>query len=188
MTNILLFGAPGAGKGTMSKLIAEKLGMQHLSTGDIIRKEIADKTEVGLLAEKMMVGGNLASDELVIRMVKETILKSENKVGFIFDGFPRTIAQAKSLDVFLFKRKTPIKFLFNLKVEDELVIKRIIARGPRVGESADDVKKEAVRRLAIYKKETFPLLEYFSNRSKTVDIDGAQEIDKEFEEILKHLK
>jgi len=188
MTNLLLFGAPGAGKGTMAKLIAKELNMEHLSTGDIIRAEIQNKTETGLLAEKMMAGGNLASDELVIRMVKETIIRSTNTNGFIFDGFPRTVPQAKALDAFLFKRKNPIKYLFNLEVTDQLVINRMIDRGPRAGESADNVIGEAHNRLNIYKTETYPILDYFKSRSKVVNIDGSQEIQKEFEEILEYLK
>ena len=187
MKNILLFGPPAAGKGTMSTKLKELLGLHHLSTGDIIRNEISNQTETGKLAQKIMAGGNLLSDEIVIRMTKEAIINCTNENGILFDGFPRTVAQAKALEQLMFYRKKPLNIFFNLKINDWTVIERIKSRGARPGENPEKVLEESKNRLAVYKTETAPVLDYFRGRINVVDIDAEQPIDAEFAEIMVHI-
>jgi adenylate kinase len=162
MKNIILIGPPGAGKGTQAKLISEKLGLIHISTGDLIREEQAKDTKIGKLANQMTDRGNFLPDNIVTTMVKQKVIDNPNAAGFIFDGFPRTVDQAKSLDEFLNSRKTPISKIILLEVTDDIIKKRISERAIATNRP-DDTPEVLQTRLDVYKKQTLPVLNYYKN-------------------------
>ena len=185
MKTILLFGPPASGKGTMSEKLIKDLGYKHFSTGDIIREEIKKETPIGKKAVKIMKGGNLLTDEIVIEMVKSQIKKNKNKKGILFDGFPRTIKQAE----FITKELSNIDIVFYLKIKKDIALKRIMSRGLRVGEDKATFKKDSNNRFSVYNNETKPVLKYLkSQKLQVVEIDASQNITKEYSEIKKHIK
>ena len=183
MLNIILFGPPGAGKGTQSENIIEKYELNHISTGDLFRKHMGEGTKLGILAQEYIDEGNLVPDELVIRMV-EFKIKSESKAkGFLFDGFPRTVAQAIALDVMLNARGLPISIMLALVVNDDEIRTRLRLRGKTSG-GADDQNDERINnRIKIYKKETIPVANYYNKQSKYKGINGVGRINEIFNDI-----
>jgi len=184
MRNIVLFGKPGAGKGTQSDKIIEKYKLVHLSTGDLFRKHLKEGTELGTLAKKYMDEGHLVPDEVVIGMVKDKILsEKENGAGFIFDGFPRNNAQAAVLDKMLEENGLHISGMIALDVDDAEAVKRVLERG-KVSGRADDQDEEIVKnRIKVYNEETLPVAEYYKAQNKYTMINGVGSIDSIFENI-----
>lgn len=182
MKNIIIFGPPGTGKGTMSEKISEEFKLRHISTGDIIRKNQKEKTKIGLLADKIVDSGGLLPDKIVNEMVKQEIIDDTESIGFIFDGFPRTAGQAKMLDQFLNKRKTPITKVIHLDADKYTVLNRIIERGKTSGRE-DDNSSVFTTRWDAYQKETLPALQYFEGRGKVSKINSEQTIDEVYAEV-----
>lgn len=178
MLNIVLFGPPGAGKGTQSERLIEKYNLIHLSTGDIFRANIKGETELGLLAKSYMDKGNLVPDEVTINMLKSEVMKVTNPAGFIFDGFPRTNPQAKALDEFLASIQTGITLMVGLEVAEEELKERLKKRAEISGRP-DDANSEVIQnRIQVYRNETEPVKEYYANQGKYVGIDGIGSIDE----------
>jgi adenylate kinase len=183
MFNLILFGPPGSGKGTQSEKIVEKFGLIHLSTGNLLRQEIADKTPLGLEAKNFMDKGQLVPDEVVIGMIDSSLVKHADAKGFLFDGFPRTVAQAEALDKLLVLKKTSISKVIALEVIEEELIKRLVKRGETSGRS-DDTNEEVIRkRFAVYKEETEPVADHYKQRGKFEAIRGIGTIDEIFDAV-----
>jgi adenylate kinase len=185
MLNIILFGPPGAGKGTQSEKIIQKYHLTHLSTGDLFRKHLSEGTELGKLAQKYMDEGNLVPDEVVIRMVELKVRNENDTPGFIFDGFPRTVNQAKALDILLNNMGQPISAMITLEVEEEELKKRILQRGKDSGRTDDQDEEKINNRIRVYKEETLPVAEYFQKQNKLYKIKGVGGIDEIFKKICK---
>jgi adenylate kinase len=183
MFNLILFGPPGSGKGTQSEKIVEKFGLIHLSTGNLLRQEIADQTGLGLAAKSFMDKGQLVPDEVVIGMIDSCIEKHAAAKGFLFDGFPRTAAQAEALDKLLSLKKTAISKVVALEVDEEELTKRLVKRGETSGRS-DDTNEEVIRkRFAVYRSETEPVAEHYKIQGKFEAIKGIGTVDEIFETI-----
>jgi len=183
MLNLVLFGPPGAGKGTQSQKLIEKYQLVHLSTGDILRGEIAQGTDLGLEAKKLMDDGKLVPDEVVIGMISNKLDSNPQAKGFIFDGFPRTVAQAEALDQLLISKKTQISGMIALEVEEQELEKRLLLRGKDSGR-ADDANPEIIRKRIIeYNTKTAPVAEYYRQQGKFQKVDGIGSIDEIFNEI-----
>lgn len=187
MLNLVLFGPPGAGKGTQSEKLIDKYGLVHLSTGDILRSEIARGTKLGMEAKQIMDQGNLVSDEIVIGMIESKLDANPNANGFIFDGFPRTQAQAVALDDLLQKKGTAISGMLALEVDNEELIKRLLIRGKESGR-ADDQNEEIIRnRVNEYNNKTLPLKKYYSEQAKFHSINGIGSIESIFNELVNRI-
>jgi adenylate kinase len=184
MLNLVLFGPPGAGKGTQSQKLIDKYGLMHLSTGDLLRSEIARGTDLGLQAKAIMDRGELVSDEIVIGMIESKLDANPNVKGFIFDGFPRTTAQAVALDDLLQKKGTAIHAMLALEVENEELVKRLLLRGQDSGR--DDDKNESIirNRIQEYNNKTLPLKEYYNEQGKFHSIKGIGSIDEIFQSLV----
>ena len=183
MLNLVLFGPPGAGKGTQSALLIDTYNLVHLSTGDILRGEITSGTELGLEAKFLMDKGDLVPDSVVIGMIKSKLENNPHAKGFIFDGFPRTTAQAEALDTLLAELNTAISGMLSLEVDDEELINRLLLRGEESGR-ADDQDESIIRnRIKEYNNKTLPLKEFYEAQNKLQEIDGFGSI----EEINKNL-
>jgi adenylate kinase len=183
MFNLILFGPPGSGKGTQSEKIMERFGLNHLSTGNLLRQEIAEKTPLGLEAKNFMDKGQLVPDEVVIGMIDSCLEKNPDARGFLFDGFPRTIAQAEALDKLLALKKTAISKVIALDVIEEELISRLIKRGETSGRSDDTDEDVIRRRFAVYKEETEPVAEYYKEQDKFEAIKGVGTIDEIFQTL-----
>lgn len=188
MMNIILFGQPASGKGTMATLIKKEFKLNHISTGDLIRKEIKAQTTLGKKAQKIMSGGNLLTDELVIKILKSALKANKNKRGILFDGFPRTKEQSKMLYELMQKNKTPINVLFHISVSDEVSMQRIQARGVRPGEDPNDIIAHNKHRLEVYKEKTIPALIFFVNKIDVVQVNGNVSIPQVYRQIQEYLK
>ncbi len=180
MLNIVLFGPPGAGKGTQSQKLIDKYQLVHLSTGDILRSQIAEGTALGLEAKKLMDQGLLVPDEVVIGMIRSKIEANINSAGFIFDGFPRTAGQAEALDKLLAEKNTAITMMLALEVEDDELIMRILKRGKESGREDDQNETIIMNRIAEYNKKTAPLKDYYSAQNKFFAVEGIGEVDEIF--------
>ena len=180
MLNIVLFGPPGAGKGTQSEKVLKKYNLVHLSTGDLFRLHLNNETALGLEAKKYMNKGDLVPDEIVIGMVEDKINKSSNVIGFVFDGFPRTINQAIALDNMLEKKNIPIKQMIALKVDEKELIKRIQNRAKTSGREDDKSINKINNRIQVYNQETKPVADYYKKHDKYSEVDGIGEIDEIF--------
>jgi adenylate kinase len=177
MLNIVLFGPPGAGKGTQSQLLIDKYSLIHLSTGDILRGEIAQGTELGMKAKSIMDKGDLVPDEVVIGMIRSILEKNPTAQGFIFDGFPRTSTQAESLDTMLSDLQTSITSMLSLEVDDDELTKRLLERGKSSGR-ADDANESIIRnRIQEYNNKTAPLKDFYSKQDKLQSIEGIGSIE-----------
>ncbi len=188
MLNIVLFGPPGAGKGTQSDKIIEMYGLVHFSTGDILRAEITSQTDLGLKAKSFMDKGELVPDEVVIGMIRSKVLANKNAKGFIFDGFPRTVQQAVELDKLLEAEKMPVSVLVALDVEHNELVKRLQGRAKDSGR-ADDMDINVIEnRIAVYNKNTLPVMDFYKAQGKLRLIDGIGSIDAIFERICKVLE
>lgn len=178
MLNIVLFGPPGAGKGTQSERLIERYGLVHLSTGDIFRANIKGETELGILAKSFIDKGQLVPDEVTINMLRSEVLKHDNAKGFIFDGFPRTKAQATALDTFLSELNTSISVMLALEVEENELKERLKKRAEFSGR-ADDANPEIIEnRIKVYNNETAPVKDFYLHQNKFVSIDGIGSIDE----------
>ncbi len=183
MLNIVLFGPPGAGKGTQSEKLIARYHLTHLSTGDLFRKHIAEGTDLGRAAQRYMDEGNLVPDEVVIGMVKDKIVNTPDSQGFIFDGFPRTVAQAEALDAFMEENGTPITMMLALTVDEEELLKRLLNRG-KISGRPDDQDPEKIRnRFAVYQRETTPVAEYYKKQGKYHEINGVGSIEDIFNQL-----
>lgn len=180
MLNLVLFGPPGAGKGTQSEKLIEKYNLIHLSTGDILRGEIAAGTALGLEAKKLMDAGSLVPDEVVIGMISAKLDANKDANGFIFDGFPRTEGQAETLDKLLVDKNTAITVMLALEVDTDELTKRLLLRGKDSGR-ADDQNEEIIRnRINEYNNKTAPLKNYYTAQNKFQSIEGVGSIDDIF--------
>lgn len=180
MLNIVLFGPPGAGKGTQSEKLINGYNLTHLSTGDLFRKNISEGTELGVRAQKFMDDGNLVPDEVVIAMVEDKVKSTTNSEGFIFDGFPRTVAQAEALDKLMLGNGTPIDLMLALTVDEEELLDRLLKRG-KISSRPDDQDPEKIRnRFAVYNLETTPVAEFYKTQGKLFNIEGVGDIDAIF--------
>lgn len=180
MLNIVLFGPPGAGKGTQAEKLREKYNLVHLSTGDILRNEIKNATELGTMAKEFMDKGELVPDEVVIDMIENCLKEYADASGFIFDGFPRTTEQASALDQLLRKHNTEIDLMLSLEVDDEELVARIVQRGRESGREDDKNESVIFNRILTYNKKTAPLKEYYNKQGKYNSIEGVGSIDDVF--------
>jgi len=176
MLNIVLFGAPGAGKGTQAVMLAKKFELVHVSTGDLLRKEITAGTELGKQAQKFTDKGEFVPDEVVIGMIRSQMEQNTDVKGFVFDGFPRTTAQAEALDRLMAEKKVQITAMIALEVENEELVKRLQIRGESSGR-ADDMSMDVIRnRIDVYHQKTKPLIGYYDAQGKYFPIDGVGSI------------
>jgi adenylate kinase len=183
MFNLILFGPPGSGKGTQSEKLIAKYGLKHLSTGDLLRSEIAQQTALGIEAKKVMDKGELVPDEVVIGMISSAIDNNESVKGFLFDGFPRTAAQAEALDKLLELKKTSIAVMLALEVGEEELVKRLMKRGETSGRS-DDTNESVIRaRITEYHKKTTAVADYYKQFDKVTMIKGEGSIDDIFNSL-----
>ena len=178
MTNLVLFGKPGAGKGTQAAFLKDKYNLVHISTGDIFRHNIKNETKLGKLAQSYMDKGDLVPDEVTIQMLQEEVEKNPNAEGFIFDGFPRTIAQAEALDDFLESKGMRIHGTLALEADDEALILRIIERGKVSGRTDDQDEGKIRTRFAEYNEKTAPLISFYQTQGKYHTINGIGTIEE----------
>ena len=180
MINLILFGPPGSGKGTQAQKLIEKYGLIHISTGDLFRYEMGNDTPLGREAKAYIAKGELVPDAVTIGMLGNKVEKHPEAKGFIFDGFPRTIAQAVALDELLAEKNTSVTALLALEVDEEEIVGRIMLRGATSGRT-DDLDENIVRnRINVYKSETSPVFDYYAERGKSQRIEGVGEIDEIF--------
>ena len=202
---IILLGAPGAGKGTQADKLVEKYGFPHISTGDIFRKNIKERTEIGLLAKSYIDAGKLVPDEVTIKIVENRLKESDCANGFLLDGFPRTVEQAKALDEI-----TDVDYVVNIDVPFEKLLKRITGRrvcpkcsssyhvdflngedtckcGEKLIQRADDNEETVKQRISVYENQTAPLVEYYGKTGKLLTVNGHKSVDEVFEEIVNKL-
>ena len=178
MLNLILFGAPGSGKGTQAVSLAEKYELLHISTGDLFRYEMSNNTPLGQEAKAYMQKGALVPDSVTIGMLKNKILANPQAKGFILDGFPRTLAQAQALDAFLKEQGTVVHLLLALEVPDQELEVRLLERG-KESSRADDQNIEIIRnRIEVYKRETQPVADYYGQQDKTKIIEGTGSIEE----------
>lgn len=183
MLNIIICGAPGCGKGTQSDLIVKKYSLTHLSTGDLLRKEIAEKSELGQTAESYISKGNLVPDTMIIDILSKQIENQSNgSNGIILDGFPRTVAQAEALEIMLNEMNKEISVLIDVKVDENELIKRLVTRGQTSGR-CDDNLETIKKRLNVYHTLTEPVNEFYKNSDKYISIDGMGTIAEIFDRI-----
>lgn len=183
MINVVLFGPPGAGKGTQAEFLKEKYQLVHISTGDVFRFNIKNATELGVLAKSFIDKGQLVPDEVTIDMLNAEVDKNSDAKGFIFDGFPRTEAQAHALGELLVSKRTDVTAMVALEVEDEILVKRLLERGKTSGR-ADDADESVIRnRIKVYYAETAILKGYYEKQNKYYGIDGVGSIPEITERI-----
>ncbi len=187
MLNLVLFGPPGAGKGTQSEKLIDKYHLVHLSTGDIFRANIKGGTELGLLAKSYMDKGQLVPDEVTIGMLASEVNKQMDPKGFIFDGFPRTSAQARALDILLESKGTSITMMLALEVGEDELRKRLLKRGADSGRADDQDPAVVQKRIDVYNNETRPVKDYYSDQKKYKGIDGIGDIEVIFNAICKEI-
>ena len=182
MTNVVIFGAPGSGKGTQSENIIKKYGFKHFSTGDILRKQIADQTELGKIAKQFIDEGKLVTDELIINMLAKELESAAGANGVIFDGFPRTYAQAEALKVMLNAKGTDVAVMLNIQVDEEELVKRLLERGKVSGRS-DDNLETITKRIKTDNEQTTPVSDFYKKEGTCVDIKGVGSIEDIFKSI-----
>lgn len=211
---LVILGPPGAGKGTQAEYIVERYNIPHISTGDIFRENIKNNTELGKEAKSYMDKGLLVPDDLVIALVEDRLNKADTKEGFLLDGFPRTVAQAVSLDSILDKNNDKLTKVINISVDPEILIERAVGRrvcktcgmtyhvkfnppkeegicdkdGTKLIQRDDDTEETVKTRISVYFDQTAPLIDYYRAQNLLVDIDGAKDIDKVFEDIVNGLE
>lgn len=184
MLNIVLFGPPGAGKGTQAEFLIKRFGLIHLSTGDLLRREIAGSTPLGIQAKSFMDKGELVPDSVVIGMIKNLLETNTGAKGFIFDGFPRTVAQAEALDALLNSNDTPVSGMLSLEVGKEELIARLKNRGVTSGRQDDQDVSVIENRINVYHEKTAPLKDYYAAQNKYFSVNGMGSV----EEIANRLK
>jgi adenylate kinase len=183
MFNIVLFGPPGSGKGTQSEKLIEKYSLIHLSTGDLLRKEMKAGTPLGNEAKSLIEKGQLVPDEVVVGMISSALDANPQAKGFLFDGFPRTIAQAEALDKLLTLKKTAIQVVLFLMVNEEELITRLVGRAKTSGRLDDADPEIQRRRQDIYKNETLPVAGYYQNQDKVERIEGEGSVEEIFQRL-----
>ena len=177
MLNLVLFGPPGAGKGTQAERLVEKYHLVHLSTGDIFRSNIKEETDLGQLAKSYIDRGSLVPDEVTIGMLEAEVNSNSNAKGFIFDGFPRTSAQAEALDTFLSSKGTTVSSMLALEVDENELITRLLERGKSSGRADDQDTSVIKNRIQVYEDETAVLKTYYANQNKFFGIEGVGSIE-----------
>lgn len=188
MLNVVLFGPPGAGKGTQSEKMINEFNLVHLATGDLLRQEISEGTQLGLKAKELIDQGKLVPDDVVIGMIEQQIKAHENARGFIFDGFPRTKAQAEALDNLMERQNTSISGMLALQVPEEELVRRLLERGKTSGRS-DDTDENVIRsRIQEYEEKTASLADYYEKQGKFYPVEGVGEVEEIFERIEKVIK
>jgi adenylate kinase len=191
MLNIVLFGPPGAGKGTQSKQLIDTFQLIHCSTGDLLRSEIANKTELGLRAQAIMERGELVPDEVVVGMIASMLDRNPSAKGFIFDGFPRTTAQATALDALLSERNSQISGMIALEVDNEELKNRLLERGKSSGRPDDANPDIIANRIRVYNEQTAPVKSFYAAQNKLMEVDGMGsigEITARLEDAIHSLK
>ncbi len=183
MVNFLIFGPPGSGKGTQSVRLAEKFNLTHLSTGDMLRAEIASGTELGMKVSSIMSKGELVPDEVVVEMIANKVDSAKNTAGFLFDGFPRTVAQTVALEKMLNKRGMKIDTMLVLDVDHDELVKRLIARAEVSGRADDKDPAVIENRIDVYKEKTEPIIDYCRNKGIYKPVNGVGSIDDIFDRL-----
>lgn len=187
MLNIALFGPPGAGKGTQSEFLLNQYKLFYISTGDLLRKEMADKSKLGLEAQSIIASGGLVSDEVIVQIIEKTITENPNSNGFLFDGFPRTYIQAYILEGLMIKLNTSLNCLISLEVDEEVSVSRLLGRGKTSGR-LDDTEIVIRNRLQEYKDKTLPVLKFYKDKGIYFGLNGNQsikEVNKDIQKIIK---
>ena len=184
----LIFGPPGSGKGTQSKLMADKFRFRHVSTGELLRREIMNQSEIGIKAAALIDKGDYVPDEMVIDIIKNEIADHPHVKGFIFDGFPRTLAQAKRLDEMLKESGDKVSCVLALMLNDEHVTHRIHHRALLEGRHDDTDVNVIAKRITTYHQKTEPIIAYYSEQGKIREIDGSGSVEEIFENISKHIE
>ncbi len=183
MLNIILFGAPGCGKGTQAALIKEKYNINHISTGEVIRSEISRATELGKSMQSYIESGQLAPDSIVIGMIRNYMTEHKDAAGNIFDGFPRTTAQAEAFDEILKEDGESVNVMIYMDVPEEELVKRILLRGKDSGR-ADDASEDVIRnRISVYREQTAIVADHYSKQGKYVAVDGVGTLEEVFNRI-----
>ncbi len=184
MLNVALFGPPGAGKGTQSEFLIKKYNLFYISTGDILRKELAEETKLGLQAKNIIAQGGLVSDEIIVQIIEKTITNNPDANGFLFDGFPRTVVQAYILEGLMIKLNTKLDLLISVEVPEEVSVERLLLRGETSGRLDDN--EEVIRnRLREYSEKTKPVLDFYKEQGNYVAVNGVQKIKKVTADIRK---
>ncbi len=184
MINLILFGPPGSGKGTQAAKLVEKYNLVHISTGDLFRYEMGNNTPLGIKAKEYMAKGELVPDEVTIGMLRNKVEAHPEANGFIFDGFPRTIAQAEALDQLLTDKASSIAGLIALHVDDEEIVERIKLRGQTSGRSDDNDETIIRNRINVYKSDTTPVFDYYAIQGKSHSINGIGSIEDIFDRLV----
>ncbi|MBR2115563.1 MAG: adenylate kinase [Alistipes sp.] len=188
MLNVVLFGAPGCGKGTQSELLEKRFGLSHVSTGEIIRSHIKSQTELGLQMQEYISRGELAPDSVVIGMIEDYLAANKGIKGTIFDGFPRTTAQAEAFDKLLEQHNDSVDIMIYMDVPEEELVKRILLRGKESGR-ADDASEDVIRnRIAVYNQQTAVVADYYRSQGKYVAVPSLGTIDEVFERIAAEIE
>ena len=188
MFNIILFGPPGSGKGTQSEKLIDRYGLIHLSTGNLLREEIANRTSLGLEAKKYMDSGQLVPDAVVIGMIRSAIKNNPEAEGFLFDGFPRTVAQSEALDELLAENHSEINAVLALEVSENELIGRLLNRGKTSGRS-DDVDEQVIRaRITEYENKTSPVAGYYEQFGKVVRLKGEGDVESIFDALCNEIE
>ena len=188
MLNVVLFGAPGCGKGTQSELLEKRFGLSHVSTGEIIRSHIKSQTELGLQMQEYISRGELAPDSVVIGMIENYLAENKGIKGTIFDGFPRTTAQAEAFDKILEKLNDSVDIMIYMDVPEEELVKRILLRGKESGR-ADDASEDVIRnRISVYNQQTAVVADYYRTQGKYVAVPSLGTIDEVFERIAAEIE
>lgn len=188
MINLILFGPPGSGKGTQAKFLVDKYGLTHISTGDLFRFEIGNKTPLGLEAQAFMDKGELVPDSVTIGMLENKLDQDKNPNGYILDGFPRTIAQSQALDHIFAERQTEVTHLIALDVNEEEIVKRLLERGKTSGRPDDANETVIRRRIAEYEAKTSPVYNYYDKQGKAQKVQGVGSLDEIFERLCQALE
>lgn len=188
MVNIVLFGAPGSGKGTQSAKLIDRYGLYHISTGELLRSHINRGTELGKLADKYISQGQLIPDDLMVKILDDVLDKeASGKKGVVFDGFPRTVPQAEALKELLRKRGTDLHAVVGLEVPEDELVERMLSRGEKTGRADDNI--DTIRkRLDVYHKQTQPLKEYYTGEGKYIGVNGSGIVDEIFHDIARELE
>ncbi|GET29959.1 adenylate kinase [Prolixibacter sp. SD074] len=188
MLNLVLFGPPGAGKGTQAEFLGKNFNLVHISTGDLLRTEIAAKTHLGIEAKKNIDKGELVPDSVVVDMIKGKLNAHPTANGFIFDGFPRTVAQAEALDLILEQNGMEISGMLCLQVEKQELINRLLNRGLTSGRSDDRDQSIIENRISVYERKTAPLIEFYKSKGKYIPVEGMGTVEEIADKLVQSVK